>query len=77
MAMTDRSPVSIELTVSWRWWWPLYLAGVIAFCRLTGQLPDPRKVAYWAGRAIRVRARKVQMATNPNTDTLYDETKAD
>lgn len=45
----------ITLVVGFAWWWRWYVRGVVLTVWLTGREPDLDKLAYWAGRAVRVR----------------------
>lgn len=45
----------IKLGVRIAWWLRWYLSGVALMCWMTKCPPDMGKVAYWAGRAIKLR----------------------
>lgn len=45
----------ITLVVGFAWWWRWYVRGVVLTAWLTGCDPDPDRLTYWAGRAVRVR----------------------
>jgi len=50
--MTRR--VRMMARVRWAWWWPYYVATLVAFCRAFQCLPREDRVRYWARRAVRV-----------------------
>lgn len=45
----------IQIKVSLAWWLRWYLCGVLLMSRHTGLQPDSDKVAYWAGKATKIK----------------------
>lgn len=43
---------SIKVTITPRWWLLLYLAGVSIASQVSGNSPDPEKLAYWIERGV-------------------------
>ncbi len=46
--------LTIKLKVTIAWWVPVYVNTVAFICRLTNQLPDEDKIAYWIQRGITI-----------------------
>jgi len=53
------APSTLVVTVRLAWWLRLYLATLIALCRLLGTEPNPDRLGYWVARGLRVRIRPV------------------
>jgi len=51
---------TIRLTISLRWWFRLYLYGLITAAYLSGRTPDPAKVQRVVSRAVVVRFKTVR-----------------
>ncbi|WJN60923.1 hypothetical protein OH686_19435 [Pseudomonas sp. SO81] len=49
------SKLKLRLRVRIAWWWPFYVMGVRVACSVTGLPADPRKVLFWANRAVKGR----------------------
>lgn len=47
--------VSIRIEVRLAWWLRWYLLGVFCMSRITDHQPDPDKITYWAGKAVRTK----------------------
>lgn len=52
--MPGKPSAKWQARVRWAWWWPYYVATLVAFCRAFDRMPDPDRVRYWARRAVRV-----------------------
>jgi hypothetical protein len=52
---TDMSRATIRIEVCVAWWLHWYLLGVAWMSWLSGMQPDPEKVSYWAGKAIKAK----------------------
>ncbi|MGX5220248.1 hypothetical protein ACVTMO_16645 [Pseudomonas segetis] len=46
--------LTIEAKLTYAWWWPYYLFGVVAMMHLTGLKVDKSKVGKWHDRACTV-----------------------
>lgn len=51
---------TLRLTVHLRWWFRLYLYGLVTVAYLSGRTPDPAKVQRMVSRAVVVRVRAVR-----------------
>lgn len=49
-----RCHLTITLKVKVAWWVPVYVNTIAFICRLTDQLPDEDKMAYWVQRGITI-----------------------
>tara|TARA_B100001059_G_scaffold215365_1_gene232806 strand:- start:794 stop:961 length:168 start_codon:yes stop_codon:yes gene_type:complete len=52
--------LTIEAKLTYAWWWPYYLMGVVATMHLTGCRPDMDKVGKWHKRACTVEMIRVK-----------------